>query len=914
MSRFRRMFRLPASRDRVVRAVDEELHFHIEERVRQLTASGMPRERAEAEARRRFGDYDRYQRQTRTIDETTLSSRNRMEWWEGVRREVAHAGRVLVRTPAFSAIVFITLALGIGATTAIYTVLEGVILRPLPYDSPRELVSVMHPTTTPGSGERQWGLSSAGYFQFKETAKSFTGIGVYRTSTLSVADGGRDAVEARLAQVTASLFTVLRARPALGRLITEEDDRPNEPLDAVVLSYEFWQRHYGGDSSVIGTTLETSAFPLEIIGVTQPGLTLPRPGVFSSMADLAAFGVDLWVPLNLDPAYRQNNHAFSGIARLAAGVTAEEAQAEISAITSRFSTVLPDVYPPGFMRSYNFRGSVTPLLDEVLGPTVARSLWILFAGVTLVLVIAGANVANLFLVRMEARRREAAIRGALGADRRHMAMHYLAESLMVTIAAGATGVLLARAGIAAILAMAPRNLPRLAAVELEWTSVAFAAGLSILAGIVFGMMPLFRAAVDVTTLREGGRGLTQSRGRRAVRDGLVVAQVAMALMLLVGAGLMIRSFNELRHVEPGLDARGVLSVSVSLPYRTYRTMEQAAAFHREFASRVAALPGVVAVGGTNAIPLRDYGTGCAVVFREHKPYARGEPTPCVATVPTLPGFFDALRIDVRGRVPTWDDVDAKTNAVVVTEALAKRLWPGEDPIGKGIGSNGYDSQWWYRIVGVVPELRAHGLDQPPTEAVFLAASPLFARQSTWGLLNDMEFVVKLSAGDPASLVRPIRGILQEMDRTIPLVNPVTMQAVVDRSIARTSFIMLLLAVSAAIALVLSAVGMYGVISYLVAQRRPEIGVRIALGSPIARVLGLVMGHSLRLACAGVLIGMLGALAGTRLLQSLLFGVSPTDPWVLAVVPGLLFVIAAVASFAPARRASRVDPATALRNS
>jgi putative ABC transport system permease protein len=912
MSRFRRMFRLPASRGRVERVVDEELRFHLDERVREFMERGMSRAEAEVEAQRRFGDYDRYRRQTSRIDEVAVVSANRMEFWDTIRRETIHAARSLGRARAFSAIAVVTLALGIGATTAMYTVLEGVLLRPLSYPSPNELVSVMHPTAAPGSGERKWGLSSAGYFHFREHARTLAALGVYRTSSLSVAEEGFDAVEARLAQVTSSVFDVMRARASLGRLITAADDRPREPLNKVVLSYEFWRRYYGGDSSVIGRRIETAVAPLEVIGVAEPGLTLPKPGSFSSSADMASFGVDLWVPLNLDPAERQNNHAFSGIARLAPGASADTAQRELAAMTERFPDLFPEAYSKRFMETYRFRVGVVPLLDEVLGPTVMTSLWALFGGVALVLLIACANVANLFIVRMEARRREAAIRGALGADRRHLAVHYLTESLMLTLSAGVLGVLLARATLATIILVAPRSVPRLASVDYHWTSIAFAAALSLIIGVVCGAIPLLRSGVDVVTLRDGARGLTASPRQRAMRNGLVVAQTALALVLLVGAGLMIRSFLELRNVQPGLDARGVLTLSVSLPYRTYETMDQAATFHREFARRVAALPGVVAVGGAGGLPLRDYGAGCTVVYRENRPYESGQGTPCVQTVPAIPGFFDALGIVVHGRVPTWTDVDQRTSAVVVTHALAERLWPGEDPIGKGVNSNSSDARWWYRIVGVIPELRGGGLDQPPTEAVFLPASPLYPQQQRWGMLNDIEYAVKVSRGDPHELIKPIRAILTEMNPRIPLVSPVAMQTIVDRSMARTSFIMFLLGCSAALALVLSAVGMYGVMSTLVAQRRAEIGVRVALGAPIARVLGLVMGQSVRLALAGVAIGLVCAYASTKLMRSLLFGVSPADPVVWGLVPLVLLAVATLASWAPARRATRVDPVEVLR--
>ena len=906
----RKVFRL-FTRSRVANEVDDELAFHIEGRIRELEALGMSRADAEREARKRFGDYAAYRAETKSIDEVAFAQAVRLEWREAIVREVKHGARVLWRTPAFTAIAFITLAVGIGATTAIYSVLDGVVLRPLPYPEPNRLVSILHPASVPGSGENKWGLASVGYFEFATNARAFEQVGAYATSSYTIADAGREPVEARVGRITNSVFSVIGGRPILGRLFTPEEDMVGGPRVAV-LSYEFWRRYFGEDSSVIGRSLDTGAGTRQIVGVVQPGLTLPKPGPFASTANLAGFGVDMWTPLQLDPAMRANSHQFAGIARLKPGVTVDAAQRELAAITKRFPELYPTVYPPSFMRNYNFRIAVTDLQQEVIGPTVGKALWILFAAVALVLVIACANVANLFVVRMEARRRESAIRSALGGDRRHMALHYLAESLLLTSVAGLAGVLLARFGIVAILAAAPRSIPRLAGVEVGGNALLFAIVLSLATGVVFGVMPLARNALDLATLRESSRGLTPSRRQRFVRHALVIGQVALALVLLSGAGLMIRSVQALRDVRPGIDPSGVMTFSVGLPYREYDSMEKSAGFHRALMSRIAALPGVTSVGAVSAIPLRDYGTGCSVVWREGRPYAEGQQPPCVHTVPAMPGFYRTLAIAVRGRVPDWSDVDGKTQAVVVTQALAERLWPGEDAIGKGINSNGKDSPWSYRIVGVVPELRAAGLDQPPTEAVFLAPTPLFPQQDRWGMINEMEYVVKVSRGDPLAIVPAVRSILTEMNPRIPLINPVTMQTLVDRSMARTSFVMLLLAISAAMALILSAVGIYGVISYLVALRQQEIGVRIALGSPRRSVVALVMRQSLGLTAAGLVIGMLGALLAGRVMQSLLFGVKPTDPLVLGAVPIVLLAIACVASFAPARRATRVSPVEALR--
>jgi predicted permease len=906
----RRVFRLPFTRERIVRAVDEELSFHLEERIEEFVAQGMDRREAEAEARRRFGNYDVYRREASHIDERTMRTRHRLELLDMLAREVRHSTRVLLRTPAFSLIAFATLTLGLGATTAIFTVLEAVVLRPLPYRGANELVSVMHPTTTPGTGESKWGLSSAGYFFFKNESRTLADLGGYTTSSLTVVEGG-DAEQIRVGEVTASIFSVLRARAALGRLITPDDDQPNKP-PVVVLSDEYWRRRFGGDRNVVGRMLQTGGGPVQIIGVAEPGLNLPRPGPWGSTSDLATFHVDAWLPLQLNPyATPQNSHQYSGIGRLRAGATVAQSQAELTKLMKEFPTRFPTAYSTGFIEKYNFRVGVVALRDAVLGPVLTRTLWILFGAVALVLLIACANVANLFVVRMESRRRESAIRTALGADRAHMAAHFLSESLLLSLSAGLAAILVARAGLSALIAIAPTDIPRLGTVGMNWTIVVFTLALAIAAGIAFGVVPMFRRAVDVATLREGGRGLTSSVRQRRVRNGLVVGQTALAVVLLAAAGLMLRSFANLRNVKPGLDPRGVVVADIILPFKEYRAMEAGSAFFRELQLRVAALPGVQAVGATQALPLQDFGSGCAVVFRIGEPYSAEEKTPCVGTYRATPGFFRALGIQVRGAAPQWSDMPALP--AVATKALTDRLWPGQDPIGKGIGSNGPRAKAYYTIVGVIPELRAHGLDQRPTEAVFYPPADLPRPYGGWEhQMTSATIVVRTTSGDPLAIVPELRRVVHELNPRAPLVNARTMQTVVDRSMGRSAFVMTLLGIAGAMALLLSAVGIYGVISYLVAQRRTEIGVRMALGARVPQVATLVLGQSLRLTVIGVGVGLLAAVGAMRLLQSLLFGVSPTDPMVYGVVTLMLLAIAAAASFGPARRAAAVDPLEALR--
>lgn len=905
----KRDFSLPLSRARLDQELLEEFRFHIEERRDQLIAEGMTPAAAEAEARRRFGDDETYRRLTKRIDEDTMRQQRRSEFFSTLIRETRHAAGVLLRQPGFSLIAFITLALGIGATTAMYAVLDAVVLRPLPYSDADQLVSVLHPATVPGSGERRWGISPGGYVHFGEGTKTLSSFGIYRTYGMTVT--ARDEAEvARVAAATHDVFEALRARASLGRLFGADDDQPSA-APVVVLSHEYHQQRYGGDPSVVGTVLRTEGGPLEIIGVTMPGLTLPMPGPFADASNLAGFGVDIWVPARVNRAGPfWNTHPNVGIGRLRDGATIQAANTEFRAMLARFPEQMSNAYSPGFIKQYDFRVEVSPLRDAVLGRNVPRAIWMLFGAQLLVLVIAAANVGNLFLVRMEARRREAAVRTALGAEPVHMAAHYLAESLLLCGAAAVAAVAIAAGGIKLLLAIAPTDVPRLSQVALTPATIAVALGIGLLIGVVLGVVPLFRRGLDVQSLRDGSRGLSASPRQRFARSTLVVGQIALTLMLLAGATLMLRSFDRLRHVQPGFDPANTLTFQLALPFSTYDTREKAALFHRALQDRVRALPGVTAMGG-GSVPLEDFGTGCSVVFRENMPYGSGEQTPCVSTPVALPGYFDALDIDVSGRTPTWTDVDARSQAVVVTRVLADRLWPGEDPIGKGIRTSGEGTDEWYRVVGIVPELRLEALDAPPTEAVFYAATGLTkdARSSN---LNGLTMLVRTDGIDPMSLVPSLRAITRELDPSVPFISPRTMDAVVGRSMARVSFNLVLLGIAGAMGLVLSAVGLYGVVSYVVAQRRTEIGIRMALGASARAVSRMVVMQSVRLAALGVAIGLAGALATGGALQAMLFEVSANDPVVLAAVALLLMTIVTLASWAPARRAAGIEPVEAMR--
>jgi putative ABC transport system permease protein len=906
----RRAFRLPAARSRVDETVDEEFAFHLRERIDEWMAAGLTREEAEAEARRRFGDVEAYRRQTAEVDARTLRRRGRIELWDVMRRETRQAVRSLLRSPVFAIVAVATLAIGIGATTAVYSILDAVVLRPLPYPEPARLVSVLHPATVPGSGSTRWGLSSAGYFFFEREARTLDALGVYLSGDVTMSgDGAAEVV--RAGYITQNVLALLGARPAAGRLLTPDDDRPGA-APVVVLGFDLWQRRFGGDPAIIGRELDLTIGRATVIGVTQRGLHLPRPGPFASSTDLAGFRTDLWVPLLLDPAARPiNSHPYAGLGRLAPGVTAADAQRELATLTARLPEEFPSAYARAFMEDYRFEMAVEPLRESLLGSRIPRMLWIILGAVGLVFVIAFANVGNLFLVRAEARGRERAIRTALGAARGRIALHALSESLLVAAAAAGGAVAIAAAGLPVLVSLAPTDMPRMDGVSLTMTAVLVAVGLALASGIAFGLVPVLRrTGGGAVELREGGRGSTASRRQRATRAALVVTQVAIALVLLTGAGLMVRSFAHLRGVQPGLDPSGVFTFRLALPTDGYRTAAEAAAFHRQLQDRIGALPGVTSVGATQTLPLRDMTAGCSVVFRPGAPYASDQEPPCVATPKVTPGFFEALGIPVRGRVPAWSDVDAGQPVAVVSAELADRLWPGQDPIGKGINSNGSQAGApVYRIVGVVSGVRGGGLDQPATEAVFYP--PVGVPDVYWGPMRSVTYVVKTSAAT-LPLTSAIRQAITEIDGRVALANPSTMDAIVSGSMARVSFILTLLGVAAAVAFLLSAVGLYGVVSYVVSRRRNEIGVRIALGARMPQVAGMVIMQSVRLAIVGSAIGLCGAFAGTRLMRALLFEVSPTDPVIFTAVASAILLIAALASVGPARRAARIPPAEALR--
>jgi putative ABC transport system permease protein len=804
-----------------------------------------------------------------------------------------HAARSLRRSPGFAAVATVTLAIGIGATTAIFALLHAVVLSPLPYPASDRLVHVGHPV--PGlNPEWKWGVSEAGFFHFLDHSESLTGAGAFQTATFTVSGDGV-AEQVPVAMVSASLFEVLGARPAVGRLLRWEDNEPGRTA-VVVLGYEFWQTRYGGSPAIVGQTIDLEGSAVEVVGVTAAGFRLPQQ----------ATGV--WFPVVISRANEPVNwHRFQVIGRLADGVPVAAAAADLERLTAQFPDVAAAAYTPSFMEESRFGVEILPLRAQVVGD-VGGVLWILLGAVGLVLLIAAVNVANLFMVRLASRRREIAVRTALGASRADIARRYGGESVLLGMAGGALGLGLAWGALRVVVANETGWIPRLSEVGLGWEAVAFAATIALGIGLLYGLLPALRPVPDQLALRES-TGTTASRGQLALRRGLVAAQVALAVVLLAAAGLMLETYRNLNGVDAGFDPRGVLTAQISLPNASYGSDEAASRFWRELMDDVAGLPGVTAVGATQSLPLGG-GGGCAMVFTDD-PAAQERNTSCFAsTVRVAPGYFEAMGIEVRGRTPTWADTENQVGEAVISQSVADRLWPGQDPIGKGIKGNGSNPPF-YRIVGVAAPVRALGLDEPPVERVYF---PMVAVEDAqlWGPPTGMTLVVRQAGADPGALAPAILATLQRMDPTVPMRNVRSMREVMAASMARTSFTMMLLGLAALMALVIGLVGLYGVVSYVVEQRRGEIGIRMALGAEPGRVAGMILRESAGLALAGLVAGLAAAVFATRIMQALLFEVGAADPRVLAAVAALLLAVALLASWLPARRASRVDPLTALR--
>ena len=805
--------------------------------------------------------------------------------------ELRHALRRLRRTPGFSLSAIVTLALGVGATSAVFSLVHSTVMSPLPYPRSDELVWLDH--AGPGVGaDRGLGMSDGLFAHYRAGSTRLDDMAIWLFADFTMA--GAEPERVRAAVVTPSFFAAMRTPPSVGRSFTDEEARTEAGV--AVISHSFWQRRFGGSDEAIGRTIRLDGAPVEVVGVMPAGYGFPETGL------------DLWTPLWI-PEDVADFGGFSrgGVARLAPGATPESAEAELATLL----VSLPDRFGPGVQRMLD-EAELAPLLPSLKAELVRdseRTLWILLGSVVFVLLLTCANVANLLLVRAEGRHRETAVRRALGAGRIELIRYFTSESLVLSFVGGLLGVGLAAVAVRLLVAYGPADLPRLSEVRIGPAVVGVALVVSFATSIVFGLIPTLRRTPSLShTIKSGDARSGAGRRANRSRGALVATQVALALMLLVATGLMSRSFVNLVTLDPGFDDEDVLTFSIGLPALDYPDRESAVGFHREVVERLTAIPGVRSVGLTNCLPLCGSWAGMQLAV-EGRPPDPGTVPGVVAMRRVNETLFEALGIGLRrGRLPTREEHLAAAPVAVISERLAERYWSGEDPLGQrfrtAVGSP------WFEVVGIVENTPIRDLsDDPPPMAYLplLPGTPVYESSS-----YELSYVVRTSM-PPASALLPARQVIRELDPNVPLANVATLDAIVARSSVSTAFTMVVLAAAAGIALLLGVVGIYGVISYSVGQRAREIGIRMALGARSVQVSRSILVEGGRVTAVGLVAGLIGAAALTRVMSSLLFGVSPTDPLTFALVPVLLLVIALAATYLPARRAARVDPARTLRS-
>jgi putative ABC transport system permease protein len=797
--------------------------------------------------------------------------------WQDVR----YAARVFSKQPAFAAAAVLTLALGIGATTAIFSVVYGVLLKPLPFHEPERLVSVQQ-IAPHGAGTNH---GAGTYLTYRENQQVFEGIGAWDPTEVSITGSG-DPERVQGLLVSASTLPLLRVQPILGRAFSTDDDTPGVPR-RVMLTHGYWQRRFGGANNIVGQQLVIDGRPAEVIGVlpasfkflrTRPAIVLPLP-------------VDVNAPRGL-------SFGFQALARMKPGVTLAQANADVARMIS--------LLPPTFAR-LELRPNVRPLATEVIR-NVGQILWILLAAVGVVLLIACGNVANLFLVRAEGRHQELAVRAALGASRGRIARALLSESVVLALAGGLLGVWLAQAAIALLRTIAPAELPRVDDIGIDGTVLLFTVSVSVMSGALCGAIAVIRfGKPSVTALKEGGRSTSDAPGRHRTRDALVVGQIALALTLLIVSGLMIRTSIAMRQVEPGFTRpEEVQTFVLAIPASLIADPQQALRTFEGVAEQLARLPGVTSVGLSSSITMdgEDNGNYAAI---EEFPDPEGAMVKLRRFKSIGPGYFETLgnRL-VAGRSITWNDIYAERPVVIISEPLAREYW-GEPEKALGKRIRGSSSRFpWREIIGVSGNERDDGLTQPPTPIVYW---PMLNESYRW---RTMAYAVRSTRVGAPGFVRELEQAVWSVNPNLPLATVQTLEEIRVSSMTQTSFALVMLGIAASVALLIGMVGIYGVVAYAASRRTREIGVRMALGAQIGDVRKLFLRHGLWLTTIGIAIGVGIALILTRVMSAFLFGVGPMDPITYAAVSAVLAGMTLVATYLPAHRAARVDPVVALR--
>jgi putative ABC transport system permease protein len=869
-------------RGRYEREMEEEMRFHLEMQIEQNLAAGMAAEEARYAARRQFGN------------QTWLKEASREMWsinsFETLIQDLRYGARMLMKKPGFTMIAVITLSLGIGATAAIFSVVNAVLLRPLQYSAPDRLVQVWQ--TFPQSGANQVTVSVPEYIDYKDQNHVFERMAAFRFQGFTLT-GAHEPELIFGNRVSADLFPLLGVAPAMGRTFLPEEDQIGAPR-AVILSNGLWRRRFGSDTTLIGKSITLDGESFTVVGVMPPGFQFPPQALQN----------ELWanVPFDANDLNRRGWRPLGVIARLKSSVSQDQATAELKTIAGRFpaSGVVPSAY-------------AVSLQEQVVG-RVRRALFLMLGMVSFVLLIACANVANLLLAQAATRQREMAIRTAVGASRARLIRQLFVESLPLSLLGGGMGLLLAVWIIKLLVSVNPGNLPRANEVGVDLRTLMFTLSVSLLTGVIFSLAPAWQfSKLNLNeSLKEGGRGTSASFRRFSLRSLLLISEVALSLTLLIGAGLMINSFTRLLQVDPGFDPRGVMTMQIALPQSKYSEIRQRAHFFEQALESVRRLPGVQSAGMTSALPLTanpDFG----FTVEGRTPSAPGD-TPQAHWRAVSPDYLPTMRIPLRrGRYFNEQDHEKAAGVAIINETMSRRFWPDEDPLGKRVKLGGPQAPYpWMEIVGIVGDVKHDGLDAPVRPEMYLSyAQTPFSQMPTGFRFLPMSFVAR-SGSDQDGMAAAMRAEIKALDKDQPVTNIRTLDQLLANSISQHSFYLTLLAFFATIALFLATVGLYGVVSHTVRQRTHEIGVRMAFGAQSGEVLRLIIGYGMKLTLIGALIGLAGALALTRLMKTLLFEVSASDPLTFASVSTLLALVALLACYVPARRATRVDPMAALR--
>lgn len=850
--------------------LSEEIRFHLDMEARKLRAAGMTPAEAERAARLAFGGVENFKEEVRTG--------RGLPWLGEAGRDLRQALNTVRRAPAFAAVAVTTLALGIGAATAIFALVDGVILRRLPYHEPDQLVHVRE-TNPEGS---DFSTSGPNYLDFQAGTSSLEALGAYRTEQFGLTGRGEPQLITG-ASATASLFATLGVGAALGRTFSPEEDQPGAPARVVVLSHALWQGAFGGDSTVVGQTAVLRGEPYTVIGVL--------PSTFRLL------GAEAWIPLGPSAGHDRGDRWLSMVGRMKPGLDV----AQVAADLARVTTVNASVHPS--LAGWGVR--VMPLAEWAVGPDLRRTGTLLAAAVAILLLLACANVANLLLARATARETELAIRIALGAGRGRLIRQLLVESGTLALLGAIAGLVGVRWLVLVARGIPPGTIPGLETLAISARVLAFSLGATILTTLVSGLAPALRGSgVDLhSTLKRAGRSGTSS-GAHRLRELLVVAQVALAMLLLIGGGLMIRSVVRLSRANLGLATEHVWTVPLSLPASRYREEWQTKRFYAAVADRIAALPGIVAVGATVVDPFSGFN-----LVNDVTPEERAAEHPSSGYLQAgwrivTPGYFEASGVPIlQGRDFSGGDLEDGVPVALISRGLADRLWPGEDAVGRRLFWGGTDGTP-RTVIGVVGDISDVAVEQDPTPMMFLST-----RQLVWG---SMTLIVRAER-NIAEIAEQVRRAVwaEDAELPVPAVRPMVESR--DRAIATPRLGALVIGLFAAAAVTLALVGLYGVLSYTVVERTREIGIRIALGARPALVVGQLVGRGLRLAVIGIVAGLGGAIVLAPLMQELLYQTTPTDPMVLVAVPLVLVLVAALAAFVPARRAARVDPAAAFRS-